>query len=50
MRSELFEFHLRARFAELGRAAGFGAFWRRVFATLGLARAMAILDHEISVP
>jgi hypothetical protein len=28
-----FEFHLRARFAELGRAAGFDAFWRQVFAT-----------------
>ena len=49
-RGDLFEFHLRARFAELGRAAGFDAFWRRVFASLGLARAMAILDHELSVP
>ena len=49
-RGDLFEFHLRARFAELGRAAGFDAFWRRVFATLGLARAMAILDHELIVP
>jgi hypothetical protein len=49
-RSDLFEFHLRARFAELGRAAGFDAFWRQVFASLGLARAMAILDHELSVP
>jgi hypothetical protein len=49
-RGDLFEFHLRARFAELGRAAGFHVFWRRVFATLGLARAMAVLDHERSVP
>ena len=49
-RSDLFEFHLRSRFAELGRAAGFDAFWRRVFATLGLGMAMAILDHELIVP
>ena len=50
VRGEVFEFHLRARFAELGRAAGFDAFWRHVFATLGLARAMTLLDHELSVP
>ena len=49
-RGDVFEFHLRARFAVLGRAAGCRIFWRQVFATLSLARAMAVLDHEMSVP
>lgn len=49
-RGQVFAFHLRARFPELGRASEFGAFWRQVFATLGLPRAMAWLDQEISVP
>jgi hypothetical protein len=49
-RGPIFAFHLRARFPELGRASEFGAFWRLVFATLGLPRAMAWLDREISVP
>lgn len=49
-RGQVFAFHLRARFPELGRASEFGAFWRLVFATLGLPRAMAWLDREISVP
>ena len=48
--SVLFEFHLRARCADLGRAADFGAFWRRVFESMGLVQAMALLDQQISVP
>ncbi len=49
-RTERFEFHLRARFSELGRAAGLAAFWAKVFESLGLARAMAILNQEMIVP
>ncbi len=49
-RTATFRFCLQARFPELGRASEFGAFWRQVFATLGLPRAMAWLDREISVP
>ena len=49
-RGPLFAFHLRARFPELGRASEFCDFWRQVFATLGLPRAMAWLDREMSVP
>jgi len=46
----LFEFHLRARFADLGRTVDGSAFWRRVFESIGLAQAMIWLDREISVP
>lgn len=49
-RGQVFAFHLSARFPERGRASEFGAFWRLVFATLGLPRAMAWLDQEVSVP
>jgi len=49
-RGQSFEFHLRARLPELGRAAGFSAFWRQVFDSMGLARAMALLDQELIVP
>jgi len=49
-RGQTFEFHLRARLPELGRAAGFGAFWRQVFKSMGLAAAMALLDQEMIVP
>jgi hypothetical protein len=49
-RGALFAFHLRARFPELGRASEFCAFWRQVFVSLGLPRAMAWLDPEMSVP
>ena len=49
-KSLLFEFHLRARYAELGRATDFGAFWRRVFEFMGLAQAMTLLDQQMSVP
>jgi hypothetical protein len=48
--SLLFEFHLRARCAELGRAADFGAFWRRVFESMGLVQAMTLLDQELNIP
>lgn len=49
-RGALFAFHLRARFPELGRARECCGFWRQVFSWLGLPRAMAWLDQEISVP
>ena len=49
-KSLLFEFHLRARCAELGRAGDFGTFWRRVFEFMGLAQAMTLLDQQMSVP
>lgn len=45
-----FEFHLRSRLPELGRVAGFVAFWRQVFKSMGLAAAMALLDQEMIVP
>jgi hypothetical protein len=47
---QTFEFHLRSRVADLGRLAGFDAFWRQVFAAMGLAAAMALLDQEMIVP
>ena len=49
-RSLLFEFYLRARCAELGRATDFSAFWLRVFESLGLAPAMTLLDRQLCVP
>lgn len=49
-RTAHFEFHLRARDPELGRVAGFAAVWAKVFESLGLARAMAILNQEVIVP
>jgi hypothetical protein len=49
-RGQIFAFSLRCRFRELGRASDFTGFWRQVFATLGLPRAMAWLDREMSVP
>lgn len=45
-----FEFHLRSRFPELGRTAGFGDFWRQLFKSMGLAAAMAWLDQALIVP
>lgn len=48
--SQTFEFHLRQRLPELGRAAGFGDFWRQVIQSMGLAAAMALLDQEMIVP
>jgi len=47
---QTFEFHLRSRVPELGRAAGRGDFWRQVFKSMGLAAAMALLDQEMIVP
>lgn len=45
-RSETFAFWLRSRFSELGRAVGFGEFWRNCLGTMPLSRAMAWLDLE----
>jgi hypothetical protein len=41
---------LISRFPELGRTVDEGAFWHRVFNTLGLSLAMAWLNPEMSVP
>jgi len=49
-RGQEFEFALRARQPELGRATGFVGFWRQVLDSIGLADAMAQLDQEMSVP
>lgn len=50
LHSETFKFWLCSRFPELGRIADHAPFWRHVFDTLSLARAMAWLNQEISVP
>lgn len=47
---QTFEFHLRGRLPELGRASGFVDFWRQVLNSMGLAAAMAQLDQEMIVP
>jgi hypothetical protein len=39
-------FHLRSRFADLGRAMNLPAFWRACFERPGLAEAMAWIEHE----
>ncbi|MCY0858713.1 DUF6431 domain-containing protein [Cupriavidus sp. D39] len=41
-----FMFHLRSRFAELGRAADSTTFWLTCFARMPLCEAMAWLDHD----
>jgi transposase-like protein len=44
-------FHLRSRFADLGRAVSLPAFWRACLEQMGLAEAMVWLEHEgVSVP
>jgi hypothetical protein len=45
-----FEFALRSRQPELGRATGFVNFWCQVLNSIGLAAAMAQLDQEMIVP
>ena len=46
-----FSFHLRSRFASLGRSAGFTAFWLASVQLMPLCEAMAWLDHDgIAVP
>jgi Domain of unknown function (DUF6431) len=45
-----FRFLLTSRFPDLGRAGDDARFWLGVFDTLGLSRAMAWCDQEISVP
>jgi transposase-like protein len=39
-------FHLRSRFADLGRAMHLPAFWRACFEQMGLAEAMAWIEHQ----
>jgi hypothetical protein len=44
-------FHLRSRFADLGRAVNLPAFWRACFERMALGEAMAWLEHEgVAVP
>ncbi len=49
-RSEDFVFHLRSRFAELGREPDAPALWRSVMNAMTLGVAMAWLDQELIVP
>jgi len=49
-RAQIFRFYLTSRFPEMGRMTDDAAFWCGVFETLGLPRAMAWLDQEMSVP
>ncbi len=48
---DLHSLHLRSRFAHLGRAVGWQAFWLRCFERMRLAKAMGWLDRMgVSVP
>lgn len=49
-RGGLFRLSLTSRFPDLGRVADDTHFWRGVFDTLGLSRAMAWCNQEIPVP
>jgi len=49
-RSEVFVFHLRSRFAELGRESDTPALWCNVMSAMGLGVAMAWLDQDLVVP
>ena len=49
-RGEHFAFVLRSRFPELGRLPDLNSLWRHVIDAMPLARAMAWLDRELSVP
>ncbi|MDZ4123463.1 MAG: hypothetical protein U1E02_04685, partial [Hydrogenophaga sp.] len=49
-RGEFFAFHLRSRFANLGREPDVPALWRRVMRSMGLDVAMAWLDQDLFVP
>jgi len=48
--SEVFVFHLRSRFAELGRAPDTPVLWYRVMHDMTLGVAMAWLDPDLIVP
>jgi transposase-like protein len=48
---EDFSFHLRSRFASLGRSVGFATFWLACLQLMPLCEAMAWLDHDsVAVP
>jgi transposase-like protein len=49
-RGEQFAFFLRSRWPELGRIAGFEAFWRNVIEEVSLQQAMTWLDRDLVVP
>jgi transposase-like protein len=46
----VFRFHLSSRFAELGRLGGELDYWCHVIETMGLSRAMALVNQETRVP
>lgn len=48
--TEKFSFHLRSRFAELGRTVNGPSFWCEVMNTLSLGHAMAWLDKDMDLP
>jgi len=49
--SQTFIFHLRSRFAELGRCADSTEFWLTCFGQMRLCQAMAWIDHDgLTVP
>ncbi|BCZ85121.1 hypothetical protein PTKU64_87960 [Paraburkholderia terrae] len=48
---ENLSFHLRSRFASIGRTADFAAFWLACLQLMPLCEAMAWLDHDgVAVP
>ena len=49
-RHDEFAFHLRSRFADLGRTVDRCAFWQTCLTQLSLAGAMGGLDRQITVP
>jgi len=50
-RFEEHSFHLRSRFADLGRAVNLPGFWRACFERMTLGEAMAWIEREgVSVP
>ena len=49
-RAESFMFHLRSRFADLGRGGDVRGCWRRCLEQMALSRAMAWLDLGLDVP
>lgn len=49
-RGEVFVFHLRSRFAQLGRQSDTPALWLSVMNAMGLGVAMAWLDQDLVVP
>src|SRR3546814_16880145 len=49
-RHEVFAFHLRSRFGELGRAGALAEFWQTCWRSVSLADAMTWLNRVMVVP